>query len=53
MEYDEAVMMRLIKRLGFKNVTEFYQNIADEVLDVNDILDKYIEQQKRTVNVMK
>lgn len=47
MEYDEAVMMRLIKRLGFKNVTEFYQNIADEVLDVNDILDKYIEQQKR------
>lgn len=47
MEYDEAVMMRLIKRLGFKNVTQFYQNIADEVLDVNDILDKYIEQQKR------
>ena len=47
MEYDEAVMMRLIKRLGFKNVTEFYQKIADEVLDVNDILDKYIEQQKR------
>ena len=29
------------------NVTEFYQYIADEVLDVNDILDKYIEQQKR------
>ena len=39
--------MRLIKRLGFKNVTEFYQKIADEILDVNDILDKYIEQQKR------
>lgn len=47
MEYDEAVMARLIKRLGFKNVTEFYQRIADETLDINDILDKYIEQQKR------
>ena len=47
MEYDEATMMRLIKRLGFKNVTEFYQKIADETLDVNDILDKYLEQQRR------
>ncbi|WP_175629226.1 RelA/SpoT family protein [Bacteroides acidifaciens] len=47
LEYDEATMMRLIKRLGFKNVTEFYQKIADEALDVNEVLDKYIEQQKR------
>lgn len=46
-EYDEGTMMRLIKRLGFKVVTDFYQSIADETLDVNDILDKYIEQQKR------
>lgn len=47
LEYDEATMMRLIKRLGFKNVTEFYQKIADEALDVNEVLDKYVEQQKR------
>lgn len=47
MEYDEAIMMRLIKRMGIKNVTEFYQKIADEELDVNDILDRYVEQQKR------
>jgi len=46
-EYDEAVMMRLIKRLGFKVVTDFYHAIADGVLDVNEILDKYVEQQKR------
>lgn len=25
LEYDEAVMMRLIKKLGYKTVTEFYQ----------------------------
>ena len=46
-EYDEAVMMRLIKRLGFKTVTDFYQSIADETLDVNEIIDKYLEQQRR------
>lgn len=46
-DYDEAIMMRLIKRLGFKTVTEFYQSIADETLDVNEIIDKYLEQQRR------
>ncbi|WP_321331203.1 RelA/SpoT family protein [uncultured Bacteroides sp.] len=47
MEYDESIMMRLIKRMGFKTVTEFYQKIAEGGLEVNDILDKYVEQQKR------
>ena len=46
-EYDEGTMMRLIKRLGFKVVTDFYQSIADETLDVNGIIDKYLELQKR------
>ena len=39
-EYDEGTMMRLIKRLGFKIVTDFYQAIADEVLDVNEIIEQ-------------
>lgn len=47
MEYDDSVMMRLIKKLGFKIVTEFYQKIADGSLDVNDIIDKYSELQKK------
>ncbi|KAA6317172.1 GTP pyrophosphokinase, partial [termite gut metagenome] len=46
-DYDEAVMMRLIKRMGYKHITDFYQHIADGMLDVNDILENYIEQQKR------
>ena len=41
-EYDEAVMMRLIKKEGFKEVTEFYQSIANESVDINDIMDKYV-----------
>lgn len=47
MDYDEAVMMRLIKKLGYKNVTLFYQDIANGTLDVNNTLDKYIELQKK------
>lgn len=46
-EYDEAVMMRLIKRMGFKMVTDFYQAVADETVDVNDLLDRYVELQKK------
>lgn len=45
-EYDESIMMRLIRKLGFKTVTNFYQEIADETLDVNDTIDKYLEMQK-------
>ena len=41
-EYDEAIMMRLIKKEGFKEVTEFYQTIADETIDVNSFIDKYL-----------
>ncbi|MDR0961112.1 MAG: RelA/SpoT family protein [Mediterranea sp.] len=46
-EYDEGVMMRLIKRLGFKTVSDFYQHIADGVLDANEVIEKYLEQQRR------
>ena len=47
LEYDEAILMRLIRKLGYKNVTDFYQGIADETMDVNTIIDKYLELQKR------
>ena len=51
LDYDEGVMMRLIKRLGYKVVTDFYQAVADETLDVNEIVDKYVEQQKHETDV--
>jgi GTP pyrophosphokinase len=47
LEYDEAIMMRLIKKEGFKEVSEFYQKIAEESLDVNEVIDKYLAMQKR------
>ncbi|MDE6180814.1 MAG: TGS domain-containing protein, partial [Phocaeicola sp.] len=47
LEYDEAVMMRLIKKLGYKTVTEFYQDIANETRDVNDVIEKFLELKKK------
>lgn len=47
LEYDEAVMMRLIKKSGYKTVTDFYHDIADEKLDANNILDRFVEMKKK------
>ncbi len=46
-EEDEAVMMRLIRKMGYKTVTDFYADIADERLDVNNVIDRYVEQEKK------
>ena len=40
-EIEEAVLMKLIKKLGFKTVTDFYDDIAKEILDVNDVIAQY------------
>jgi GTP pyrophosphokinase len=49
--YDEAVMMKLIKRLGYKHVMDFYKAISEEVLDLNSFIDKYIEAYNRMYGI--
>ena len=49
-EPDESTMMRLIKRMGYKHVTEFYKAIAEDVLDVNTVIEQYVELQERDAN---
>lgn len=46
-ELDESTMARLIKKMGFKEVSDFYRQIADGELDMNEVIDKYIEQQQK------
>lgn len=46
-ELDESTMAKLIPRLGYKHVSEFYKAISEEVLDVNTVIDAYLEQQRR------
>lgn len=40
-EMEEAALMRVIKKLGYKTVTDFYNAIASEQLDVNDVINQY------------
>ncbi len=42
-EIDEGLMMRLIKKMGYKTVTDFYVAISDGQLDVNGVIDRYLE----------
>lgn len=42
-EQDESTMMHTIKKMGFKEVSDFYKQIADGVLDVNAVIERYIE----------
>ena len=50
-ELDEGVIMRTIKKLGFRTVTDFYRAIAEEKLDVNHVIATYetIEEADRKV----
>lgn len=42
-ELDEASLMRYIKKKGYKTVTDFYVDIAEEHLDPNVAIDEYLE----------
>ena len=46
LEMDESVMQQLIKKLGFKEVSDFYRQIASGELDVNTVIDRYAELQQ-------
>ncbi len=40
-ELEEAYLMRTIKKMGYKTVTDFYNAISEEAIDVNDVIIQY------------
>ncbi len=42
-EMEESTMSHLIKKLGFKEMSDFYKSLADEKLDPNEVIEKYVE----------
>ncbi len=42
-DQEESVMGHTVKKMGFKEVSDFYRQIADGKLDPNDIIAKYVE----------
>ena len=45
-EQDESLMMRTMKKLGYKEASDFYRDIANESLDIAAVIDKYLELQQ-------
>ena len=43
LEWDESLINRLIKKLGYKESALFYKALNDETLDISDVLDTYVE----------
>jgi GTP pyrophosphokinase len=46
-EVDDAHLMQLIKKLRYKTVTDFYVDIAAEKMEVNWVIDRYLELENR------
>lgn len=50
-DMDEPILMRYIKKKGYRTVTDFYLDISDERLDPNNVLDEYLEQERKEKEV--
>lgn len=46
-EIDESVMGQLVRKLGYKEMSDFYRDVADNHLDPTTIVDKYTELRER------
>ncbi|MDR2815188.1 MAG: HD domain-containing protein [Proteiniphilum sp.] len=46
-EPDESLLMRYIKKKGYKTVTDFYLDISDERLDPNQVIEDYLELERK------
>ncbi len=49
-EPDEGTMMRMVKKLGYKQMNDFYRAISDGTIDSAYIVEKYKEQLDREAN---
>ncbi len=42
-ELEEPLLMKVIKKMGFRTVTDFFTDVAEERLDINTIIERYLE----------
>lgn len=50
-EMDEGIMSHLIKKLGFKVVSDFYRQIAEDKLDPNYVIEEYQKLRDHDLNL--
>ena len=50
LEIEESIMARTIKKMGYKENSDFYKDIAEEKIDPNSIIEKYIAERDHDLN---
>ena len=40
-DIDEGIMDHIVRKMGFKRLSDFYQNVADGIIDIADVLKRY------------
>lgn len=50
-EVDDTILMPLIKKLKYKSVTDFFVDIANGKLDVNWVIERYLEAENKEAEV--
>ncbi len=50
-EYDDAMMMQMIKKLRYKTITDFYISIAEGKLEVNWVIDRFVEMSSKDTEI--
>lgn len=51
LDMEESIMGHLIKKLGYKEVSDFYKDIAEERIDANTVIERYIEVRNHDLNL--
>lgn len=51
LEIEESIMARTIKKMGYKENSDFYKDIAEEKIDPNSVIEKYIAERDHNLNV--
>lgn len=49
-ELEESVLYHLISKMGFKETSDFYRQLVDEKIDINDVVDGYIAEKEHGAN---
>lgn len=49
-DLEESLLARLIPKLGYKEVSDFYRHIVDGLIDVNTIIERYVELKNKEQN---
>ena len=49
-ELEESVLYHLISKMGFKETSDFYRQLVDEKIDINDVVDGYIAEKEHGTN---